>query len=64
MGNQEQDNNEKIHRNINCSFATYVFTFGEIKQEEFLKMWLPKYLYKWVSLQVAAKEIFNISKAS
>lgn len=38
MGNQEQDNNEKIRRNINCSFATYVFASGEIKQEEFFKM--------------------------
>lgn len=45
MDNQEQDNNEKIYRNINYSFATYVFTFWEIKQEEFKNMWLPKYIY-------------------
>ena len=38
MDNQEQDNNEKIYRNINYSFATYVFTFWEIKQEEFKNM--------------------------
>lgn len=36
MDNQEQDNNEKIYRNIN---------FWEIKQEEFKNMWLPKYIY-------------------
>ena len=34
MDNQEQDNNEKIYRNINYSFATYVFTFWEIKQDD------------------------------
>lgn len=33
-----QDNNEEIHRNINCSFATYVFTFWEIEQEEVKNM--------------------------
>lgn len=57
MDNQEQDNNEKIYRNINYSFATYVFTLGN-KAGRVLKYVTPKiHIYRWVSLKVEAKNI-------